>query len=407
MRIAVIGSGISGLGAAHLLAPHHDVTVFERDDRLGGHACTVRHDGLDLDCGFLVCNERTYPLLLRLFDELGVATVDTEMSFAVTCDRHRLTFSGRRLRRQLPNLRRTGFARLALDIVRWLRVAPRALDDDHRGLTLDQFVTDQGLSDGFRRHFLAPFASALWSTGAGRALDVPAEFAVRFFVNHGLVGFDRVPWRTVVGGSHTYVAALAGRLPAGTVHHVGVRALHRDPDGVRVRTDDDADHRFDQVVVATHADQALALLADPTEAERRALGRFRYAANDTVLHTDRTLLPSRDVDVAAWNVHTDDCARPDPQATVTYSLNRLQHLPTTVPYSVTLNRTDAIDPDRIIARFAFDHPVFDDDTLRGQREVTALPAGPTHFAGAHLGYGFHEDGLASAVAVAARLGVTW
>lgn len=414
MRIAVVGSGISGLGAAHLLARHHDVTLFERDERFGGHACTVEHRGLDLDCGFLVCNERTYPLLLRLFGELGVRTRPTEMSFSLSCDRHDLQWSGRSLRGQARNLIRPGFPRLALDVARWLRTAPRALEPEHRGRSLGEFVDHLGLSEEFRRHFLAPFASALWSTDPDRVLDVPAEFAVRFFLNHGLVGFRRVPWLTVEGGSRTYVDRIVQGLGPAARGGVGVRSIERHPDHVEVRTDDDRVDRFDQVVVATHADVALRLLADPTPEEKQALGRFRYSDNDTVLHTDTTLLPRRRADWSAWNVHTDACSTPVPQATVSYSLDRLLGLcdPETAPPElehciVTLNRTEAIDPERIVARFAFQHPVFDEDAIRGQAEIAALSPGRTHFAGAHLGWGFHEDGLRSAVDVARTLGVTW
>lgn len=414
MRIAVVGSGISGLGAAHLLSRAHDVTLFERDDRFGGHACTVGHRGLDLDCGFLVCNETTYPLLLRLFDELSVRTRATEMSFSLTCDAHDLTWSGRSLPAQARNLLRPGFARLSVDIVRWLRAAPRALDAEHRGRTLAEFVDDLGLSDDFRRHFLAPFASALWSTDPDLVLDIPAEFAVRFFVNHGLVGFRRVPWLTVEGGSRQYVERIVERLGDRARCGLGVRSIERRPDAVEIRADDDTVERFDQVVVATHADVALRLLADPTEEERRALGRFRYSANETVLHTDVALLPERRADWSAWNVHTADCQAPDPRATVSYSLDRLLGLvdaadesPDVEHHIVTLNRTAAIDPERIIARFPFEHPVFDADTVRGQDEIAALTPGRTHFAGAHLGWGFHEDGLRSAVRVARTLGVSW
>lgn len=409
MRVAVVGAGISGLGAAYVLSRGHDVTLFEREERLGGHACTVRHDGFGLDCGFLVCNDHTYPLLMRLFGELGVATQPTEMSFAVTCRRHGLEYAGRKAVAQVHNLRHAGFARLAVDIARWLRVAEQALESRWANASLASFVRAHGLSDQFTRHFLAPFSSALWSTDPERVLDIPASFAVRFFQNHGLVGWGRrEPWKTVTGGSHGYVDAISARLGTTIRAGTGVTSVTRHADGVDVRAGGDTVETFDQVVIATHADQALRLLVDPTDAERTALGRFRYTTNDAVLHTDERLLPRRAVDRSSWNFTMGDCHTPEPKPTVTYFLNRLQALDTETPYSVTLNRTADIAPASIIKQFSFTHPVFDGAALDGQARLRHLnAAGRTQFAGAHFGFGFHEDGLRSGVDAAANLGVRW
>jgi predicted NAD/FAD-binding protein len=249
-----------------------------------------------------------------------------------------------------------------------------------------------------------PLASALWSTAPDRALDFPAAYAIRFFDHHGMLGFGRFSWRTVTGGSRRYVDELLAQL-RGTAHvGLGVRALRRHADGVELATDDGETRRFDKAVVATHADQALALLADASPAEQRALGAFRYTANETVLHTDARFLPRSRGARASWNYQVNGALKP----TVTYYLNRLQQLDADEHYCVTLNRVEDIDPERVIMRTVYDHPLYTLDTLRGQREVEALTgAGHTLYAGAHLGNGFHEDGLASAVRAAAALGVDW
>lgn len=401
MRIAVVGSGISGLGAAYVLSLAHEVEVFEREARAGGHTRTIRRGPLALDTGFLVHNERNYPLLRRLFAELGVATQPSEMSFSVSCGCG-LEYSGRR---PFAQLRRGGdprFLALFWEIGRWLRVARGSLDRfDCEQWTLRRLLDELAFSARFRRHFLVPLTAALWSTAPGRALDFPAAPAIRFFDNHGMLGLrGRFPWQYVTGGSDTYVAALQQRLTVRT--GLGVRAVERHADGVELVTGDGERRRFDKVVLATHADQALQLLADPSEEEREVLGGFDYVPNDVVLHTDASFLPRTRRARASWNYRVGA----DDRATVTYSLNRLQALEDDVEYCVTLN--DEVPPEHVLDRATLRHPQFTLGSLAAQQRLPAL-SGPRHtvYAGAHHGNGFHEDGLASGVRAAALLGVEW
>jgi uncharacterized protein len=396
MKIAVVGSGISGLGAAYALSPGHDVHVFERARRAGGHANTVVHDGLALDTGFLVHNERNYPLLTRLFRELGVATHESDMSFSVSCSQCGLEYSGRRPFAQAANAARPGFLALLWEIGRWLRTA-RPEDESQ---SLGDYLDEHRYSQRFRSHFLVPLTSALWSTAPGRTLEFPAAYAIRFFANHGMLGLGRFRWRTVTGGSRRYVDAIAARL--GDCLRLGedVRSVRRSPDGVDVRVADRVE-RFDHVVLATHADQALALLEDPTADERRVLSGFAYTTNEAVLHTDSRFLPRTPRARASWNYRLGDDGRP----TITYHLNRLQALDVERDYCVTLN--EDVPEEHVLERFAYEHPLYTVETRRAQGELPRLAGGRTHYAGAYFGNGFHEDGLASGVAAARALGVAW
>ncbi len=403
MQIAVIGSGISGLGAAYVLSGAHEVDVLERDARAGGHANTVLHDGLALDTGFLVHNVRNYPLLTRLFDELGVRTHESEMSFSVACASCGLEYSGRRPFADPANATRPGFLPLLWEIGRWLRTARRSLDEaDYDSTSLRDYLDAHRYSRRFRRHFIVPLTSALWSTPPGRALEFPAAYAIRFFDNHGMLGFGRFRWRTVSGGSREYVAAVAERLGDSLRLGTGVRSIRRGPGEIEVRTDDDTVRTYDRVVIATHADQALRLLADPSDAERSALGGFDYQRNEAVLHTDASYLPRTHRARASWNYRLADDGSP----TVTYHLNRLQRLQTDRDYCVTLN--ERVPEEHVIAQFSYDHPQYTVSTLRAQRDLLQLSGERnTLYAGAHLGNGFHEDGLASGVRAAEALGARW
>jgi predicted NAD/FAD-binding protein len=396
MRIAIVGSGISGLGAAHLLARAHDVHVFERDRRAGGHANTVVHDGLSLDTGFLVHNVPNYPLLTRLFRELGVPTHESDMSFSVSCSGCGLEYSGRRPFAQPANAARPPFLSLLWEIGRWLRTA-RPEDEAQ---SLAEYLDAYGYSQRFRRHFLVPLTSALWSTAPGRALEFPATYAIRFFDNHGMLGFGRFRWRTVTGGSRRYVDAIASRLGDRLRLGQGVRSLRRSEDGVELRLGDRVE-RFDHVVLATHADQALALLEDPTPEERRVLGGFSYTTNEAVLHTDSRFLPRTRAARASWNYRLGDDGHP----TITYHLNRLQALEAERDYCLTLN--EHVPEEHVLQRFTYEHPLYTVATLRAQAELPRLTGARTHYAGAYFGNGFHEDGLASGVAVARVLGAEW
>ena len=396
MRIAIVGSGISGLGAAYALSPAHDVHVFERERRPGGHAHTVVHDGLALDTGFLVHNVRNYPLLTRLLSELGVATHESDMSFSVSCSGCGLEYSGRRPFAQPANAARPRFLSLLWEIGRWLRTA-RPEDEAQ---SLAAYLDAHGYSQRFRRHFLVPLTSALWSTAPGRALEFPASYAIRFFANHGMLGVGRLRWRTVTGGSRRYVDAIAARLGDRLRLGAGVRSVRRSPDFVELRIGDDIE-RFDRVVLATHADQALALLEDPTPDERRILGAFAYTTNEAVLHTDSRFLPRTPGARSSWNYRLGEQGRP----TITYHLNRLQALDAERDYCVTLN--EEVPEEHILQRFSYEHPLYSVETLRAQGELPRLAGSRAHYAGAHFGNGFHEDGLASGIAVARALGVEW
>jgi uncharacterized protein len=396
MRIAVVGSGISGLGAAYVLSRVHDVQIFERDGRAGGHANTVARDGLALDTGFLVHNERNYPLLTRLFRELGVSTHESDMSFSVSCSGCGLEYSGRCPFAQPANAARPLFLSLLWEIGRWLRTA-RPGDDSQ---SLGEYLDAHGYSQRFRHHFLVPLTSALWSTAPGRALEFPAAYAIRFFDNHGMLGFGRFRWRTVTGGSRRYVDAIARLLGERLQLGKGVRSIRRLPDFVELRIGEEVE-RFDRVVIATHADQALALLEDPTPDERRVLDGFEYTRNEAVLHTDSRFLPRTPAARAAWNYRLADDGRP----TVTYHLNRLQALEAERDYCVTLN--EAVPEEHVLDRFTYEHPLYTVGTLRAQAALPLLAGGRTHYAGAYFGNGFHEDGLASGVAAARLLGVEW
>ena len=403
MRVAVVGSGISGLGAAYVLSDAHEVRVFERDPRAGGHANTVMRDGLALDTGFLVHNARTYPLLGRLFGELGVRTHESEMSFSVACAACGLEYSGRRPFAQHRNATSPSYLALVWEIGRWLRTAAASLEErDYESHSLQQYLDERRFSERFRRHFLVPLTSALWSTAPGRSLEFPAATAIRFFENHGMLGFGRFRWRTVTGGSRTYVDAIAARLGDRLQLGNGVRSLRRTDAGVELRADDGAIETFDHVVIATHADQALRLLEDPSGEEKRVLGGFDYSTNEAVLHTDTSYLPRSRRARAAWNYRLGNGRH----ATVTYHLNRLQGLEADKDYCVTLN--EQVADEHVLARITYEHPLYTVSTLRAQHDLPTLSGQRrTWYAGAHFGNGFHEDGLASGVRAAAGLGVTW
>jgi predicted NAD/FAD-binding protein len=403
VRVAVVGAGVAGLGAAYVLARAHEVELFEREPHAGGHANTVVHDGLALDTGFLVHNLQNYPLLTRLFDELGVRTQDSEMSFSVSCTGCGLEYSGRRPFAQLRNLGSPRFYGLLSEIARWLRTARGTLDEaDYESVSLQEYLDANGYSPAFRHHFLVPLTSALWSTAPGRALEFPAAYAIRFFENHGMLGFGRFSWRTVAGGSRRYVDAVLDRLGPAAHTGLGVRSVRRSDEGVELTTADGRVREFSKVVIATHADEALALLRDPSAEERRALGAFAYTVNETVLHTDSSFLPSTRAARASWNYRTGDEGAP----TLTYSLNRLQRIQSDREYCVTLNQAVAVE--HVLERFSYAHPLYTVGTLEAQRSLRAL-SGERHtsYAGAHLGNGFHEDGLASGIRAAAALGVNW
>jgi uncharacterized protein len=414
---AVVGSGVAGLTAAYLLQRTHDVTLFEADDRLGGHAHThelVSSDGgtAAVDTGFIVHNRRTYPFLLRLFDELGVATQPSEMSMSVRCDGCGLQYAGARgpggLFPTAANLARPAYLRMLTEVTRFHRHARRVLDaPDADGATLGAFLAIGGYSRYFVEHFMLPVVSAVWSAGETVSPQYPARYLFTFLEHHGLLAVSGSPqWRTVVGGSRSYVQRAVKNL---TAVHVGtpVRAVVRTADGVQVRDHADVAHRVDRVVVATHPDQALALLAAPTDAERAVLGAFRYSRNETLLHSDTSVLPTRPRARASWNYLKRTCASTDAPVLVSYDMNRLQRLAEPDDYVVTLGGADRVDPGSVIARMRYEHPIYTPGSVAAQARLPELNDSTLAFAGAYHGWGFHEDGCASGARAAAALGARW
>jgi len=408
-RIAVVGSGIAGLGSAWLLQKQgHAVTLFEAEPRLGGHSHTVNVtlDGVTapIDTGFLVFNERTYPRLMALFAELGVASTLSEMSFSVRVDAGRLEWAGTDLAAlfaQPRNALRPKFWRMLADIARFNRdTTAMVARDAVWSMSLGEYLDHGGYSTAFREWYLLPMAAAIWSSPRKDLLDFPLPAFVRFCHNHGLLRIaDRPQWRTVVGGSRAYVAKIADKL-ADVRLATPVERIQRRPGSVEI-TAGGRTGRFDGVVLACHSDQALSLLADPSSHETRLLGQIRYQANRVVLHTDIGLLPRARRAWSAWNyLATEDTTGEQPVA-VSYLINRLQPLPFATPVIVTLNPPFEPERARVLQEFEYSHPLLDSNALAAQQGIAALQGmRRSWYAGAWLGYGFHEDGLVSAHAVA-------
>jgi len=411
LDIAVIGAGISGLAAAWLLAQRHRVTLYEADARLGGHShtvdVTVRGTPVAVDTGFIVYNEPAYPNLTALFAHLGVQTQASEMSFAVSLDDGALEYSGTDLRglfAQRGNLVNLRFWSMLRDLVRFYRSAP--LDAARAGLMpLDDYLTEQGYGRAFREDHLYPMAAAIWSTPAAQVGRYPTEAFVRFCENHHLLTLSERPaWRTVTGGSREYVRRLAAALGHGVRRGSGALAVRRDARGASVVTaEGDGGRRFDHVVIACHADQALRLLPDASGEERRLLGAFAYSRNVAVLHGDPALMPRRRAVWSSWNYGADR-SRPDALC-VTYWMNRLQGIDERLPLFLTLNPSRAPRADLVLHSEHYEHPLFDAAAIRAQDELWSLQGRRrTWFCGAYFGAGFHEDGLQAGLAVAEAIG---
>lgn len=407
-RLAVVGGGIAGLGAAWLLRQRYDVTLFERESHIGGHSNTieVEEDGrrLPVDTGFMVFNKVTYPYLVRLFDELRVPIKPTEMSFSVRHEGLDVEYNGMGINRvfaQRRNLVRPRYLRLLMQILRFFRVANASLDDESlESMSLDEFVRRHRLGDDFVRLYLVPMSASIWSITPGGALDFPAATLVRFFHNHGFLGVTtHHPWFTVDGGSREYVKRMLADLPQ-TRAAAPVASVESAADQVTIRTSDGGAHHFDRIILAAHADESLALLARPTGRQEKLLSAFRYQANGTVLHTDGTVMPRRKLAWAAWNYRMEPSAEGERPSTH-YYMNRLQGVSDKVNYFVSLNYSDRIDPERVLWRTNYTHPIFDRGALAAQHHLPSINAESgdqrVFFSGSYFRYGFHEDALASAV----------
>ena len=413
--VAVIGAGVSGLTAAYLLSRTHDVTLFEAEDRLGGHAHT--HDVADsdgrrhaVDSGFIVHNDVTYPWLRKLFGELGVEVRPTEMSMSVRCDGCGLEYAGGRgLRGIFAQPRRLvdpRFARMLWQVARFHRRALALLRTSEDGdlTTYGEFLAREGFSDHFVAHYAVPVVSCVWSAGRETTLAYPARYLFRFLDHHGLLRVAGSPqWYTVAGGSRIYVERLAGQLPDVRAAHA-VTDVTRSADSVEIRDVTGQVTRVDRVVIATHADQALSLLADPSDAEAATLKHFGYSANETVLHTDSSVLPQARGARASWNYRMTSCARPDQPAVVTYWMNRLQGHQSPEAFLVTLNDRERLDPRSVAAVMDYEHPVYTPEMVRAQSQLAGLATDRTVYAGSYHGWGFHEDGCRSGVAAARHSG---
>lgn len=411
LNIAVIGSGISGLSAAWLLSQRHDVTVFEAGNRIGGHSNTVEFEGaagpVVVDTGFIVYNEVTYPNLTALFRMLDVPTAASDMSFAVSLDNGGYEYSGGTgfgLLAQKSNLISPRFWSMMRDLVRFYRNAPRDLAM-MGGISLDDYLSRNGYGRPFRDDHLYPMAAAIWSTPAMQVGAYPAASFVRFCRNHGLLElWNRPVWRTVKGGSREYVARMTRHFADRIRLSTPVTAVRRNPKGVELDDANGGRHMFDDVVIATHADQALCMLADASAEEKRILGAFHYSRNEAVLHGDISLMPKRRAAWSSWNYVADTNGEPS-QPAITYWMNRLQPLGAAAPTFVTLNPRRAPREETVICRAVYEHPVFDLGTDRAQKEIWSLQGvRNTWFCGAHFGSGFHEDGIQAGLAVAEDLG---
>jgi uncharacterized protein len=414
MRIAVVGAGISGLVAAHLLHREHDIVLYEAGSYAGGHTNTIRveteHATHQVDTGFIVMNDRNYPNFTRLLERLGVATQPTHMSFSVKGEEEDFEYCGtpRGIFCQPRNLLSVRFQRMILDLLRFNRSLRRLLASDSRSdETLGEFLSRGRFSRAFIERLIVPQVSAVWSADPRQMDSFPLRFLAEFFANHGMLGFrDRPQWATVTGGSARYVDALTAPFRERIRLNAPVSSIARGEQHVEIQTVGNEAERYDQVVIATHSDQALAMLADPTPLESELLGAIPYQPNEAVLHTDSSLLPRRQAARAAWNFHL--LREPKSQSTVTYYMNHLQRLRADRDFCLTLNRTEAIDPAKIIRTIDYSHPVFTPAGVAAQARHQTISGlhSRTHYCGAYWGWGFHEDGVKSALRACEPFGVT-
>ncbi len=412
----MIGSGVAGLTAAYVLQRGADVSLFEAANRLGGHADThdlIGADGVlrNVDTGFIVHNLKTYPLLRRLFTELGVTTQESDMSMSISCGGCGLEYAGGRgVSGLLPSrraLRCPRYLRMLAEVVRFHRRAHALLASDDDELTVREFLARGSFSPYFQAHFMTPVIAAVWSTAPTQAGDYPARYLFSFLANHGMLQVTGSPaWYTVTGGSARYVEQAAKSLTA-VETATPIRAVSRVAGGVEIRDDSDSREHFDAAVVATHPHQALAMLRDPTAAERELLGAIDYTVNPTLLHTDTSVLPATPRAGASWNYSQPSCHAVPTEVQVSYDMNRLQRLGGPQTYVVSLNAEQRVDPALVLERMDYEHPVYTTASVAARQRLPELNDGTLAYAGAYHGWGFHEDGCRAGVEAAASLGVEW
>ncbi len=415
--VAIVGSGISGLTAAYIMRDSHEVTLFEQDVRFGGHAhthqvATAEGQTVAVDSGFIVHNEATYPILLRIFGELGVETQPTEMSMSITCDGCGLSYSGGRGLRgvfaQPWRILDPRFLRMLVEVPRFHRAAKSLLAGagDQRQ-TWGEFLSNGRYSTYFTGHFAIPLVSCVWSSSEEQTRAYPARHLFEFLDHHGMLTVNNSPsWRTVVGGSRIYVDRITALLP--NAHRErGVTSIARSADGVDVTTNDGETRRFDRIIIATHANSALALLSDATEQERADLAAIPYSTNETWLHRDSKVLPQRDGARASWNYRMTSCNTDSSSVLVSYWMNKLMHISSNADFVVTLNPVGRVDEQRAIARMTYEHPVFTLKAVEAAKRLKSSGGARLAFAGAHLGWGFHEDGARSGLEAAQKFGAQW
>jgi predicted NAD/FAD-binding protein len=411
MRIAIIGTGISGMTSAHLLSEDHEVVVYEANDYVGGHTNTVdvslNGQQYAVDTGFIVFNEKTYPNFVKLMKRLGVSWQNSVMSFSVQCEKTGLEFSPSTLNSlfiQRRNLLRPSFYRMLWDIMHFKRDSEALLESDDYKMTLTEFLTGKGYSQAFVQHFIIPMGEAVWSADPVKFNEFPARYFAQFFKNHGFLSVkDQPQWLTVKGRSRQYIKPITQPYADQIRLNCPVASVRRYPDYVEIQPQNEVAEKFDQVVIATHSDQALALLDDPTDIEKNILGVIPYQENQAVLHCDESLLPSKKAAWASWNYHIpkEDLGR----VAVTYDMNILQSIGAPRELCVSLNLAKAIDPARIYREMIYHHPAYDPQSLAARNshpEINGINR--TYYAGAYWGYGFHEDGVTSALEVTKHFG---
>ena len=413
-KVAVIGSGISGLVSAYLISKQHQVTLFEKDSRLGGHTATVdvNVEGQDyaIDTGFIVFNDRTYPNFLKLLDQIGIDKQPTEMSFSVQNTLTGLEYNGHNLNTlfsQRRNVFNPKFWRLISEIVRFNKLSKAFYQkqDFSQDLTLGDFLDEHGFSDYFSQHYILPMTAAIWSTSLNKARAFPLSFFIQFFYHHGLLNItDRPQWYVIPGGSRNYIEKLIPRFEDNIQLNASITKVARSDGQVVIHFADKPPEVFDDVVLACHSDQALALLEEPTDSEKSILEQMPYCDNEVVLHLDEKMLPRKRLSWASWNYQlTGDSEKP---AAVTYDMNILMGLDVPHTFCVTLNQTEQIDHSKILAKFNYHHPVISPESFKAQqRRDEICGRNGIHFAGAYWYQGFHEDGVKSALDVANRFGV--